>query len=427
MRVKYVAKALLLAVVLVGGSGFEHRETATAEPTTDTLASEITDQADPEFLALSDGDKCISMDDLMTYMKSQFPPQPECDPGMPEGHCQSNLDDYNSKTKATIAYAKTMHSYADRCVTGKEDGCIDEQEFVKMNEMEGPPPGFEEDAAEGMVDGDIEKPSEVPPCDMFDTNGDDKISKEELTTKAKELGEDDMSANFMANVYMDFMEKDGKPGLSCREYTNGIASIETEAGRDALADAMEKELVSQQEKVKEVECAMMDDNGDGMISQQEVYQYLSNIDGADLSQPTLDNIFKAADTDEDGFISMQECANAGKEYDGDGAEDNKKDKVGHDGSEKQSFLQLVPATGRKSPRKTPHHYKRPRNLMQLIADVKASPNIHWRPQFQWLLYRIPSMKTFVGFVKRRATMFARRLRLKPTFADANPHHTTGLK
>jgi len=161
----------------------DHRE----KPPPDTLASEVTDQADPEFKLLSKGDNCISQDDLLEFVESQLPPPPDCDPGVPPGHCKQEMAEYHEIKEAMVSYGTTMHAYADRCVTGEEDGCVDEKEFVTMNEMEGPPPGFEEEAAEGMVEGDMEPAHSAPDCAFFDADGDGKISKKEAVAKSKEL------------------------------------------------------------------------------------------------------------------------------------------------------------------------------------------------------------------------------------------------
>lgn len=492
---KYLTKAILLPTVLVSSSWLDHRE----KPPPDTLASEVTDQADPEFKLLSKGDNCISQDDLLEFVESQLPPPPDCDPGVPPGHCKQEMAEYHEIKEAMVSYGITMHAYADRCVTGEEDGCVDEKEFVTMNEMEGPPPGFEEEAAEGMVEGDMEPAHSAPGCAFFDADGDGKISKKEAVAKSKELGEDDMSAEFMANVYQEFMDKDGDSMVSCKEYDDGMAAMETEAGRDRLAEAMETTMLKQQDKVKEVECDMMDDNGDGMISQSEIYQYVHDMQGADLSQETLHEIVEAADKNEDGFVQIEECINAGKEYDGDGpgfvlqkrhpldnVEDNDNDDVGYVGldlsgksksenrevdddddndddswtalglrfwhkvkktigmeapDDKDAFLQksaahrghkrhprsisLVPMKLSPKLGKRPVGHSRVVNMWRLLADVKASPKIHWRPEFRWLLYRIPSLKKFAGFVIRRGATIAHRLHLKPKGVADKPNVAGG--
>lgn len=448
-----VMRVTLLAAVLVTGSRVERRQ-APKSKSDDALASELVDQADPEFDAMSGGDDCIDMDDMEKFVDSQLGPAPQCDPGVPEGHCQAELEEYNDMKADMHDYAKTMHAYADRCVTGKEDDCVDRKEFVKVNEMEGPPPGFEESAAEGMTEGELEEASSAPGCELFDANEDGVISKSEVKAKAKELGEDDMSANFMADVYTEFMDKDGNPGVSCEEYDNGIKALESPEGQDQLAEVMEKQMLKQEEAVKEVECDMMDLDGDGKLSRSEVFTYVSELEGADLTSDTLDEIITAADKDQDGFISHQECVQAGKEYDGDGVENNEKDQVGHAGNEADNdaltFSQKS-AGLRKSQRK-PHNRrtkdssqrmhgspslisatrrqkvvqnlptKRHVNLWRLIADVKKSPKLHWRPDFRWIVFRVPSLKKFAGFVKRRGAKLAHRWHLTSQTKGPSAHH-----
>lgn len=436
VHLKHAAKAALLAAVLATSNSLKQRE----EPATDTLASELTDQADPEFEAMANGDNCISNADLDEYIDSQMPPEPVCEPGVPADHCQYELDEYNKMKQTFHEQGKTMHAYADRCVTGKEDGCVDKAEFVKMNEMEGPPPGFEEDAAEGMVEGELDSTPSHPPCDSMDRNKDGTITKGEAKGYCKELGEDDMSASFMADVYLAYMDKDESGGVSCQEYDASMKAMETPAGQAALSDAMQKTIEKQQEDVRAVECDMMDDNGDGMVSNSEAYNYVSEMEGADLTSTTVEEIVTAADKNEDGFISREECLNAGKEYDGDGAEDNEKDQVGHDGNEgkkgkrkqkkekrekKKSFLQKPPMSPKAEarlkmakklvnpqktqPKRAPHKLV---NLWQLLVDIKSSPKLHWRPEFRWLLYRVPSLQKFGAFVKRHGQKLSQQRGLK---------------
>jgi len=62
-----------------------------------------------------------------------------------------------------------------------------------------------------------------------------------------------------------------------------------------------------------------DSNADGYVSWPEAVRFVGdNMPQADLSFETLQNMFHAADVDDDKFLSEKEFSEAGKKYKGDG-------------------------------------------------------------------------------------------------------------
>jgi len=59
-----------------------------------------------------------------------------------------------------------------------------------------------------------------------------------------------------------------------------------------------------------------DTNKDNQISKGETYDLVSNVAGSGMQQSTANDIFKAADTDKNGFLNLDEFEKAGASYEG---------------------------------------------------------------------------------------------------------------
>lgn len=75
--------------------------------------------------------------------------------------------------------------------------------------------------------------------------------------------------------------------------------------------------VSYNEYEADMDFQIMDSNNDHMISQQEYYDWCSNID-LEIEQQEAHNLFHSADTNKDGFIDINEFHAAGAAHQGDG-------------------------------------------------------------------------------------------------------------
>jgi len=134
-----------------------------------------------------------------------------------------------------------------------------------------------------------------------------------------------IKAVMLDNLEMEFGNADSdKDG--CVSKAEFKAAGETEGPspgfeKTKLKDMSEDELTEEMNQEDRLEFDAMDKNNDTKVSESEAYDYASgNMPAADINSEDLDEMFKACDTDGDGFITFEEFQGAGQEIEGDGNE-----------------------------------------------------------------------------------------------------------
>lgn len=163
----------------------------------DNFQDEIVDQADHEFNMISGGDDCVSWEDMKNTFDAQF----EEDEDTPDPVSLSDAEkEENEEIKAEmLENLKTCYGNAD----SDKDGCVNKAEFKASGEMEGPPPGFEENKLEDMSEEELTDEmlkEDRLEFDAMDDNKDGMISQ----TEAYEFADNNMPA---ADVNSDDLDE----------------------------------------------------------------------------------------------------------------------------------------------------------------------------------------------------------------------------
>jgi Ca2+-binding EF-hand superfamily protein len=187
----------------------------------DNFQDEIVDQADPEFDMLSGGDGCVSWDDAYKVLEEQF------QEGAPDLASQTEAEkkEMEEVKKTMIADLHLMMKHADK----NGDDCVDKAEFEAAEEMEGPPPGFEEKKVkeigeEALTEEQIKE--DHLEFDAMDRSGDGKVSKTEAYGYASEnmpqadINDEDLDEMFKA------ADTDGDGEITFEEFEGAGKEIE---------------------------------------------------------------------------------------------------------------------------------------------------------------------------------------------------------
>jgi len=195
----------------------------------DNFQDELVDQADPQFGMLdADGDGCVTQAEQMKTMNQQFQwgaPDIATMTAKKKKLLQDTIDMVKGK-------AKQMFEFVDK----NKDACIDKAEFKAAQEMEGPPPGYQESMADKMgkekfeAQVNEEKKAEFG---FMDRSGDNQISR----TEAYEYADKDMPHADISKEKMDAMF------ASIDRNQDGFVSFDefTQAGKNYEGDGNEME------------------------------------------------------------------------------------------------------------------------------------------------------------------------------------------
>lgn len=140
----------------------------------DNFQDELVDQADPEFAMVSNGDDCISWEDLKKPLVDEF----KNDEAAMLEESEEDKKEIARIQHEMIEDLMLQFQHADQ----NKDKCIDEAEFKAAGEMEGPPPGFQKKKTEMVGEENFEKQMEAEDrleFDSMDMNEDGKVSKSE--------------------------------------------------------------------------------------------------------------------------------------------------------------------------------------------------------------------------------------------------------
>lgn len=306
--------------VLEGPRG--HSKAGRRKPKTsnaDNFREELVDQADPEFDLASFGDDCISWEDVVAQGEAQFG-----DGGQQISNEEREAVEEGKREMEEELRLMFVHS--DR----NEDGCVDREEFVAVQEMEGPPPGFretrEQSATEHCEMSMVELGQHIDEeFRAWDTNHDKIVTLDEWELGDPQLqmaGGGIMAMECGIHIF-DFLwqsaDSDGDGKINLTDLNAFFAEFESDPS--AFMAWLEGELDDEIEDQVMFEFDSMDRSGDGRVSREEAAYYAKeNMPQADISQGALMEMFNASDTDKDGFLNFEEFQNAGANYDGDGNE-----------------------------------------------------------------------------------------------------------
>jgi len=173
----------------------------------DNLQDELVDQADPQFSMLdADGDKCVTMAEQDAVMEKQF------QQGAPDLKTQTEQQKKKMQQVMDMmrGQAKKMFNFVDK----NNDACIDRAEFKAAQEMEGPPPGYQETMQDEMGEEKFKKQLKEERRAEFgfmDRSGDGQISKTEVYNYAdKNMPQADISKEKLDALFDDTdVNKDG--------------------------------------------------------------------------------------------------------------------------------------------------------------------------------------------------------------------------
>lgn len=334
----------------------------------DTLTAELVDQADPEFPKVARGDDCISKEDFDIAVDTYDPPPQKSDVpatnknnGYEKWILYPSDEDFKNALQERKEYMALQFEYIDTKGGATEgDGCITKEEFDFGNEMEGASPRLakyvakqvaEEALTGGMLEGKgkgppegfrevkecsseepVYAPPDLPLYGALDRNHDGTVTYEEVDKAAKETKGDDGESppQFIVDSVKQMMDTDTSKSITSDEYCGFLKEMRTPEGHKKFNEHVEVNMLGEQCWFCKAcwGCKGMDTSGDRLISKQEAYTFVSNMQGADLSQSKFEDIWKAADTDKDGLVTFFECVEIGKHYDGDG--DEKHGHVGKD-------------------------------------------------------------------------------------------------
>jgi Ca2+-binding EF-hand superfamily protein len=285
----------------------------------DNFREELVDQADPEFDLASFGDDCISWEDVVAQGEAQFG-----DGGQQISNEEREAVEEGKREMEEELRLMFVHS--DR----NEDGCVDREEFVAVQEMEGPPPGFretrEQSATEHCEMSMVELGQHIDEeFRAWDTNHDKIVTLDEWELGDPQLqmaGGGIMAMECGIHIF-DFLwqsaDSDGDGKINLTDLNAFFAEFESDPS--AFMAWLEGELDDEIEDQVMFEFDSMDRSGDGRVSREEAAYYAKeNMPQADISQGALMEMFNASDIDKDGFLNFEEFQNAGANYDGDGNE-----------------------------------------------------------------------------------------------------------
>lgn len=293
----------------------------------DGLGDELVDQADPTFEDVSQGDDCISPQDFMQFAMTHFPPPPrEAFQGMSDA-------EYEHLIKQGETQLMMMYEIAD--TKGGEyagDQCVNKEEFDFAKDMEGPPPKevviehvmeepmgpTEEEPKKASECGDDapEAPPGFPSFKQFDFDGNEHVTYEEVQEAA--MHEPQPPPQFVVDAFWEVMDSDQDGDAGVDEYCAALKMMTSPGGQEKFGKIVEKHMMESEQESHEAECAHIDDNKDNKIGLNEAIDFVAALEGTDMTVEKVQKIFEAADTDNDGFLTYDECAEAGKHYEGDG-------------------------------------------------------------------------------------------------------------
>jgi Ca2+-binding EF-hand superfamily protein len=411
--------ALLTMILFQAGSAsrFQRR---ILQPVHDGLGDELVDQADPEFRAVAKGDDCISPEDFKDFIAGHNPLPPR----------EAFLDDaeYEDFLADVKNQMSMMYDYADsKGGQNAPDGCVNKEEFDFVNDMEGPPQGEEytEYAAEDPMNGEYDEkmelepskecgeplvmaPPDFPPFAVCDRNDDKSVSFQELDETARN-DPNQPPPQFVVDAIKEMADKDKSKSISLDEYCGLLRTMETEEGQMKLQELVGKHMGEMQTDTQAHECMALDANGDDRISQDEAWDFVSDMEGTDFNHVKMQSVWDAADTDKDGFISYAECREAGKNYAGDGKEGPG---VGKEDLKKKFLFisknQTTSSVHTKKQAKLSQKQKAYRQKHPFLS-LWVNPKVmhQWRPESVWLTQtrntpvHAPSMHTFLHHFRIR--------------------------
>jgi len=189
-----------------------------------------------------------------------------------------------------------------------KDGCIDLAEYKAVQEFENPSAetasqdtetGTRSAAPTGTPDGS----SYQPPLDQ--------------TEFTKWLLSKERVPPFRAAAMFEFLDLDASGNLSQTEFDQAYYKWQADPVRADQLVQKHYKIFQQQKDLAEF--SAMDSNGDRKLSKNEVTKFASeSMPQSDISYNKLLQMFDAADTNNDRFLSFEEFVNAGAQVTGDG-------------------------------------------------------------------------------------------------------------
>merc|ERR1719247_218217 len=179
--------------------------------------------------------------------------------------------------------------------------------------------GGEEEKGKDVGCGEAFAPPDFPAFEEVDKDGDAAATYVEIDETAAD--HPDTPPQFVVEAVKETMDTDKNANVTKEEYCAFLALMETPEGEEGLHKLIEEKMGEMEKDMQGDECVAMDTNGDGKISKSEAFDFVSEMDHADLNQATLEEMWDASDVDpKDGFLSIDECRKAGEKYEGDGNE-----------------------------------------------------------------------------------------------------------
>jgi len=200
-----------------------------------------------------------------------------------------------------------------RCGDLNKDKWIDLQEYTEAAKK----PEF----TECVSDSDLRRAHGFVKFFDADQNYDDKLSKQELVVGMIELwGQPGVT---LADDLMKCADKDKDGFMNQAEFHDSICAYNPMSRTWQMWKGTSDTgiLKCMAPAFKMFDAALVfdatDKNHDHKISPQESYATINAVSASKMQQTTADAIFKAADTDKDGFLNLDEFAKAGEAYKGD--------------------------------------------------------------------------------------------------------------
>jgi len=149
------------------------------------------------------------------------------------------------------------------------------------------------------IGGSFQKPDPEEMFNKLDTNGDGKVSKDELTSAISQISEKTGSSFNVDDIFTKSdTDQDGE--ISKDEYMAAVKKME--ANR-AKMQGMGGQQMNPQEMFKKI-----DTNGDGSISKDEFKTFSAKMDEKTGKTTDSDQTFDVMDTNQDGVVSADEYA-----------------------------------------------------------------------------------------------------------------------